>query len=205
MVFVCIPKQVIEMNIKISKSVLFAILAVILAIGAYWYWSPFIAIQQMQSAAKAGDADAFNDHVDYPRLRESLKGQMSAMIAQKMEASKNSDNPFAAFGSALGLLMVDKIIDAMVRPELVMKGMQNGKFGPKSEKSDNEPSSNTNKSGTTETTTRWDFERKGVDKLIAYAKSDSDQAGDNNSSVVFERSGFANWKLTEIRLPALKP
>lgn len=36
MVFVCIPKQVIEMNIKISKSVLFAILAVILAIGAYW-------------------------------------------------------------------------------------------------------------------------------------------------------------------------
>ena len=61
------------MNIKISKSVLFAILAVILTIGASWYWSPFLAIKQMQSAAKVGDADTFNDYVDYPRLRESLK------------------------------------------------------------------------------------------------------------------------------------
>lgn len=204
-VFICTLKQPTHMNIKISKSVLFAILAVILTIGAYWYWSPFLAIKQMQSAAKVGDADTFNDYVDYPRLRESLKGQMSAMIAKKMDASKNSDNPFAAFGSALGLLMVDKIIDAMVRPELVMKGMQNGKFGPKSEKSGEEPSAKMDKSGTTETTTRWDFDRKGTDKLIAYAKSDSEQAGDNKFGIVFERSGFANWKLTEIRLPALEP
>jgi len=193
------------MNIKISKSVMFAMLAVILAIGAYWYWSPFLALKQMQSAAKVGDADAFNDHVDYPRLRESLKGQMSAMIAQKMDASKKSDNPFAAFGSVLGLLMVDKIIEAMVRPEVVMKAMQNGKFGPNSEKSGDEPSSNTDKSATTETTTRWDFDRKGTDKLIAYAKSDSEHAGDNKFGLVFERTGFANWKLTEIRLPALEP
>jgi hypothetical protein len=193
------------MNIKISKSVLFAMLAVILAIGAYWYWSPYLALKQMQSAAKVGDADAFNDHVDYPRLRESLKGQMSAMIAQKMDASKKSDNPFAAFGSVLGLLMVDKIIEAMVRPEVVMKAMQNGKFGPNSEKSGDEPSSNTDKSATAETMIRWDFERKGADKLIAHAKSESEQVVDNKASVVFERSGFANWKLTEIRLPALKP
>ena len=192
------------MNIKISKSVLFAILAAIFALGAYWYWSPFLVIRQMQSAARVGDADAFNDHVDYPRLRESLKGQMSAMIADKMGASKNSDNPFAVFGSALGLLMVDKMVDAMVRPELVMKGMQNGKFGPKVEKSDSEPSSSTDTSATKDSVLRWDYDRKGTDKLIAYAKSGGDQASSITVGIVFERSGFANWKLTEIRLPALK-
>ena len=68
------------MNIKISKSVLFAILAAIFALGAYWYWSPFLVIRQMQSAAKVGDADAFNDHVDYPRLRESLKGHLNSTL-----------------------------------------------------------------------------------------------------------------------------
>ena len=193
------------MNIKISKPVLFAIFAAIISVAAYWYWSPYLAIRQMQSAAKAGDADAFNDHVDYPKLRESLKGQFSAVLAEKMGASKNSDNPFAAFGSAIGLLMVDKIVDAMVRPELVMKGMQSGKFGPKTEKSDSESSSSTDTSAAKESKPRWDYDRKGTDKVIAYAKSDSDQAGDNKVGIVFERSGFANWKLTEIRMPALKP
>ncbi len=193
------------MNIKISKATLAALLVAILAVAAYWYWSPYLAIRQMQSAAKAGDADAFNDHVDYPRLRESLKGQMSAMIADKMSASKDSSNPFAALGSALGLLMVGKMVDAMVRPELVMRGIQNGKFGPKPEKSDSEPNSGAATTAAKELKPRWDYDRKGTDKVIAYAKGDSEEPGDNKVGIVFERSGFANWKLTEVRLPAPKP
>ena len=119
------------MNIRIGKSAFAAILVALLAVAAYWYWSPFLAIREMQFAAKANDADAFNSHVDYPRLRESVKGQFSALMAEQIGKSTDSKNPFAALGTMLGLAMVDKFVDAMVRPEVVMRGMQSGQFSLK--------------------------------------------------------------------------
>lgn len=185
------------MNIRIGKSALVVILAALLTITAYWYWSPFIAIKSMQSAAQASDADAFNNHVDYPRLRDSLKGQFSAIMAEKMGKSGDSKNPFEEIGSMLGLAMVDKVVDAMVRPETVMRGMKSGQFGPK-------PSvPKTPELGGAETTAekkqKWTYERKGADLLIAYPEGpvpNKEKVG-----IVFERSGFAHWKLTELRLP----
>ncbi len=43
-----------------------ALLALVLSIGAHWYYSPYIAMNSMVSAAKAKDADKFNEYVDYP-------------------------------------------------------------------------------------------------------------------------------------------
>ena len=192
------------MNIKISKATLTAILVAILALAAYWYWSPYLVIRQMQSAAKSGDADAFNDHVDYPKLRGSLKGQFSAMIADSVQASSESKNPFAALGSMLGLAMVDKMVDAMVRPELVMQGMKNGQFGPGAQQTDSQPPTPSDAQPTNDGKVRWAYDRKGTDKLVAYVQDDSAAEG-KQVGIVFERSGFANWKLTELRMPSLKP
>jgi hypothetical protein len=118
-----------RMNSRVVKG---GVVAALVVIAAYWYGSPLLAIRQMQSAAKAGDADAFSDHVDYPRLRESFKGKFSAMFAQRMAAQSNSDNEFAKAGAALGMMlgtaMVNQFVDAMVRPEVVMRAMQEGKL-----------------------------------------------------------------------------
>lgn len=191
------------MNIKISKAALAALLAVILAVAAYWYWSPYLAIRQLQSAAKSGDADAFNDHVDYPKLRESLKGQFSALIADSMQTATESKNPFAALGTMLGLAVVDKMVDAMVRPELVMQGMKTGQFRPEGRPADNRPPAASDVPPAKDERVRWAYDRKGVDKLVAYTQDDTATDG-KRVGTVFERSGFANWKLTEIRIPSLK-
>jgi len=191
------------MNIRIGKSAIAGIFVAVTAVAAYWYWSPFLAIREMQSAAKSNDADAFNAHVDYPRLRESLKGQLSSFMTAEMAKSADSKNPFAALGTMLALTMVDKMVDAMVRPEAVMHGMQSGQFSPKS-------SSAARSAGTADKPTKqsdkpkWSYVRKGADKLIAYSE---DAAGkdDKKFGIVFERSGFANWKVTELRLPSFKP
>jgi len=58
-----------------------------MVVGAYWYWSPFLAMHQLRTAAREGDTDSFNDRVNYPRLRESLKGQFSAMMAEKLDGA----------------------------------------------------------------------------------------------------------------------
>ena len=193
------------MNIRIGKSTLAAILVAMLAGAAYWYWSPFLAIRAMQSAARTSDADAFNTHVDYPRLRESLKSQFSALMAEHVGQSADPKNPFEALGTMLGLAMVDKMVDAMVRPETVMRGMQSGNFGPKASDLDSEPTATADSSKSGGGKPKWSYVRKGADKLIAYTDADTGP-DDKKVGIIFERSGFADWKVTELRLPpSLKP
>lgn len=188
-----------------TKTVAAVAIVVALSLGAYWHWSPVLALRAMQSAAMSGDADAFNDRVDYPKLRESLKGQMSALFTNKLSSQPTpSDNEFAkagaALGTMLGVAMVDKMVDAFVRPEVVMRAMQEGKVMPK--KGGEAPSgSQPQKEASDEA--NWTSDRNGVDKYIAYVSKPGEPA-ENRLGLVLERSGFASWKLTEIRLPAAK-
>jgi hypothetical protein len=60
------------------------VLAVGVGVGAYGYYAPIMAMQGMQAAAEQRDADTFNQYVDYPQLRESLKGQLAGMMATQL-------------------------------------------------------------------------------------------------------------------------
>lgn len=186
-----------------SKAIRYGAVALVLAIAAYWYWSPLLAVHQLQSAAKAGDADTFNDHVDYPRLRESLKGQLTAAFTEHMASQQAPDNDFgkagAALGAMLGMAMVDKMVDAFVRPETVMRAMQEGKMVPRRPA---DTASEPGSVGDSDNKVSWSSERKSVDKYIAYASKPGDTAN-QRIGLVLERSGFATWKMTEIRVPAL--
>lgn len=186
-----------------SKSIRLSAVAIVLGIAAYWYWSPIVAIWQMQSAAQAGDADSFNDHVDYPRLRESFKGQFSALLTKRMGSQPDTSGTDlakagTALGTMLGLAMVDRVVDTMVRPEVVMQAMKDGKLGPQQRAADN-VSPNVQTAPAKKTT--WTTERKGVDKYIAYG-GEADSAVAERIGLVLERSGFATWRLTEVRLPS---
>lgn len=183
-----------------SNTLRAVIVVAAVAVAAYWYWSPFLAMHQMREAARAGNADTFNDHVDYPRLRESLKGQFSSRLTEKMASEPEPKNEYAKAGAALGSMfavaLVDKMVDAFVRPETVMRAMQQGKVTPR--RSPGEAAS----SATTDEANKvaWTSERKGVDKLIAYGNRPG-QSENQRVGFVLERTGFARWKLTEIRLP----
>lgn len=191
-----------------SKTIKAAAVIAIVAIAGYWYWSPFLAVRQLQAAAQKRDADAFNERVDYPKLRESLKGQFSAMMAEQMAVTRDSSNPFAALGTMLGLAVANQFVDAMVRPETVMRAMQDGQLSPKTKQPSGAPSSEkpeAAKAESQEDKPKWSYERKNVDKLIAYATDSKkpDVPNQQKFGMVFERNGFANWKLTEFRLPAM--
>lgn len=198
-----------------------ALVAAVLALAAYWYWSPWLAIHQMRNAAKAGDAAAFNERVDYPLLRESLKGQLSSAIgarsAEKPEQSESrsgSGSDIARAGKALGSLfataMVDRMVDVFVRPETVMRVMQEGKLMPRRESRSRAPGDTPpDEGGDVEDSNAsskrepiWTTERPGIDTFILYARR-AGQAEDRRTGLVLQRRGFASWVLTEIRLPAL--
>ncbi|UUZ77389.1 hypothetical protein LP414_09280 [Polaromonas sp. P1(28)-13] len=93
-----------------------------------------------------------------------------------------------------------------------MRAMQNGQMSPKAKPAGEAPAQPADKpvdqaqQDPKDTKPKWTYERKGVDKLIAYATDPQkpDAQNPEKLGVVFERSGFANWKLTEVRLPAVK-
>ncbi len=190
----------VTIHINLGRAALAAVAACLVAVGAYWYASPYLAIRQIQAAAQAGDAQALNERVDYPRLRDSLKAQMSAMVADKL-GKPDSNNPFAALGGVLGLAVVDTVVDAMVRPDVVMMGLRSGKFAaaPKATGGGGEAAPGAAPAPQPQADA-WVYERQGLDRLVAY-RSRNGAADVSGASLVFERSGFANWKLSDIRLP----
>lgn len=179
-----------------TKSILAALVLAVAGIGSYWYFSPYLTIKSMRDAAQTADADAFNDKVDYPKVRESLKGQMSAMMAEKLGPT---DNGFAAFGAMLGMAVVNQMVDAMVRPEMVMRSMQNGEFKSMPNAGKDTPSGQADQKKV-----EWILDRKSANKVIAYSQEFGQAAPNKDFGLVFERSGFADWKLSEIRIGTLK-
>lgn len=175
-----------------SKLVIVAAAVAVAGIGAYWHYSPYLAMRSMRAAAEAKDADAFNERVDYPKLRESLKGQMAAVLTDRIGSKGASQNSMEAAGTALALAFVNPLIDALVRPEMVMKAMAKGELDLKPGKA---PTAEPTKAPD------WEVKRLGMNKVIAYAQDPSNPDAEK-VGVVFERTGFVDWKLTELRLPA---
>lgn len=168
-----------------------ALILVVAGVAAYWWWSPLMSLQKMRDAVKTSDAVTFNQHVDYPKLRASLKGEIGAQL----------DNATAAVGapvkteqSMLGKLLMDRFVDALVQPEAVMQIMRRGVL-----KESNEPQPPESDSDKLD----WISERVGVNTFIAYVGKPSEPQQDR-IGMVLERDGFAHWRLTGLRMPSLQ-
>jgi hypothetical protein len=181
------------------------ILAFAALVAAYWYGSPYLAIHQIQRAVQQHDVDAFNEHVDYPALRESLKGQTAALMG--IDLGKPDKNPLASLGTMLAMALSDRMVDALVRPELVMQAMKTGRLkdsgttpGSAATPGASTPgSSSPAPSAAPERKPRWRVQRQSLDVIVADPSGTQESGG---IQFVFRRHGFADWKLAEIRLPA---
>lgn len=188
-----------------------------LALLAYWYGSPYLTIHAMRSAAQARDAEAFNAYIDYPSIREDLKDQFSGMMADQLEGPARRHGGLAqagaALGAMLGMAVADRAVDAMVRPQYIMRAMEDGQFDTKRRRGrdrrassdDGDRHGQGDGSGAppdqpAREKVHWRHERQGVNRLIAYPER-ADGSSGQQVGLVMERRGFADWKLTAIRLP----
>lgn len=162
---------------KQSKGIPAALLAVVVAVAAYWYWSPLFVVHQMKEAVRVHDVEAFNSHVDFPALRENMKDDI---------AGKPGDDALSGFGRLLGGV----VVDALVRPEAVMFVLEHGDFAKKhSERHEERDRGEEPASG--EAKPKWVTERDGVNRYIIR---------NDKIALVFVRNGFADWKLSELHL-----
>lgn len=100
------------------------VIAALMAVGAYAA-SPLLAVRGLQTAARDGDADKLQRLVDFPAVRESLKGQLNALIIESMRSDPElRDNPFAGFAAVLAPAIVNQAVDGYVTPDGLARMLQ---------------------------------------------------------------------------------
>lgn len=175
------------------KSILITLLVLFVT---YLIASPYITVYQMKRAAEQHDVQALSSYIEYPSVRQSLKDQLNGEVADKL-GGDIKDNPFAALGSALAGVVVDKLVDAYVTPNAIEHLMAGEK--PKSAGAAKEP-------------VPVDADNQPVDKKKPWADASMSYQSFNRFVVTVKTEGGATsrfvlhrvglgWKLSEIVLP----
>lgn len=162
------------------RKIVAALLVLLLAAAAWWYASPIWTLHAMQAAAKDHDATRLSAHVDYPALREDLKGDLGAYVM-----SESAKAPAGAWnlGAALAMAFLGPVLDAVVTPQGVAAMLAQQDKDPKAAKP--VPVS---------TGDHPVIERDGLDTFRVHGKDAA------KGALVFRRHGLG-WKLAGVDLP----
>jgi hypothetical protein len=176
-------------RINMSGKAKFYVIAVLIAFGAWFFFTPHLAVRGMRSAIEEKDAVELSNYVDFPALKESLKASLSARLASEV-AKEKEGNPFAILGAAMGEAFIKPMIDVLVTPEslaMIMKGIN-----PQPTES-TEPS----KSSDEDIDTSMSYE--SCNRFVVMVKKKGPAA--EPLVLVFHRDGLFSWKLSALRLP----
>jgi hypothetical protein len=159
------------------RKFILAAMAFIAAAAGWWYLSPYWTLHQMQSAARRGDAKQLSQYIDYPAVREDLKGEIRRAILKRAATAKQNDGS-AALGSAFALALIDPLVDAVITPQALEAAFARSKQIEKNRKAPKLP----------EVPSHPVIERHGLDRFTVRGKDHS------KGSLLFARSGFG-WRL----------
>ncbi len=167
----------------------YLIIIVFVTFGVWFYFTPHMAVSEMESAAEARDAARLSEYVNYPELKESLKAEFSTTLSATARQKTNNDL-LSTLGAALVAGFVDPMIDTLVTPEglaMMMKGNVS---------KDNKQAS-ASKSSDTDVKTSSSYESFNRFVVVASRKD----APNEPVQLVFNRHGLFDWKLSSVRLP----
>jgi len=175
-----------------KKKTAVAVAAILVAALAAATWaSPHWTLYRMRAAVDARDAGALARYVDFPRLRESVKVQVMRRLGAGGALSESRRNPFAAFGQAMALAVIDPVVDAAVSPSGVAAMLDAGeiRFQPKRE----EPPP-----------IEDERVREKVNYDLSYRswrQAVVQRADGGGVAFVLDRDGLWHWKLAAVELP----
>jgi hypothetical protein len=163
--------------------------AVLLLAGGLYFGSAYLAARNLKEAALSADADKLDAAVDFPSVRESLKSQMSTALMKKMnDDPQMKDNPFAGLGMMMMPAIVDRAVDTFVTSDglaALVRGTKpaEAKDAPRTENPD----------------VQYDYQWVSADRFRV--KLTNVKKHEPGPSLVFDRRGFATWKLIKVELP----
>jgi hypothetical protein len=170
--------------------------ALVVGVVAYGVAAPYITVYQIKEAAEKRDAVALSEHIDFPSVRQSLKDQMNASIAQKIGSDQAMQDSFlGSLGKQVGGLFVDKVVEVYVTPSGIRQLMLGEK--PKVLEVEVPAAESGEKPEPSEKPLSHSSMRYvSLDRFVVYHKN---KAG-KEAQFVLHRQGI-QWKLSEIVLP----
>ena len=165
------------------------IAGVLVLFGAAYVGSPYWAARQFRNAALGGDVDRLEDAVDFPAVRDSLKGQLTVALTEKM----NNDpalkgNPFAGIGMMMMPAMISSTVDGFVTPHGIAAMMRRGKVERAKNSTEISPDIS------------YDYDYRGLDRFAVTVRRPDDDVA-QAPSFVFERRGIFSWKMIRMQIP----
>jgi len=161
--------------------------------AAVWlYFTPYLAMNQLQKAAKAGDTQAMNELVDFPSLRESVKHNVRSAVANEM--GQRSHGALGTLGGLLAGALAGPVVDAFVTPDGIAALTQGQRPGSR-------------RDGAIDSVVNANSKdvkvKRGYESLDLFVVHFIDRDdGKEKMALLMRRDGLTHWRLTGIRLPA---
>lgn len=183
-----------------KKLMIFGAVAAALVLLAAYLASPLLAANALKSAAQSSDADKLQRLVDFPAVRESLKGQLNAMVLQSIESDPDlKDNPFAGFAAVMAPALVNQAIEGYVTAEGLSAMMAANKPVAGAAPSNAPARVSPSKPPAASPEPVFEHRYKDLDTyLITSVSAENPKA---RFSFVLHRQGLFGWRLTRIELP----
>ena len=187
-------------EVRAAPKVWWKPLAIVLALLAVAFIAagPYITVYQIKQAAKARDAEAMAEHVDFLSVRASLKDQLNAFVMKRASESEElKNNPFAALGMALAGTFVEKMVDSYVTPD----GLTALMAGDKPQKPGSRPST-TGSPGSSSGSEKEPFANAsyGYEGFSKFVVEVTDKQGEA-VRFILRHEGLFGWRLSDIRVP----
>src|SRR5437879_1880055 len=87
-----------------------AVAAVVICYVIY----PYYSLYQLQNAVQSGDIKAIEDRIDWPRLREGLKGDLAAAMSADLDKKAQKDEPGEKMATNIARVFSGPLISSMV-------------------------------------------------------------------------------------------
>lgn len=179
---------------KGGKRLLTAVAVAALLLAVTSYASPWWRLHQLQGAVAQRDAARVAAFVDFPALRASVKAQVVASMEGPAQPGAASDNPFAAFGKAMALAVIDPVVDAAVSPAGVLAMLEAGELRVARHSGRNAGREAEQPADAGRQEARYALSYQSWDR-VAIARADRD-----GGAFILHRHGLWDWKLGGIAL-----
>ncbi|WP_157667452.1 DUF2939 domain-containing protein [Comamonas serinivorans] len=172
------------------------VVAGVLAAAGVWGGAPYYTAHQIKQAVERGDAAALAKHVDFDRVRASLKRQLTEGVTRHLPEGARS-GVIADLGGLLASRATDAALQALITPEgvtdLLAGRMVNPLDRPSADQGAPEPAPTRDAD-----TPRPSAGYVGWDQFQVQLP-----AKGRNVNLMLTREGVLSWRLTDIELPDL--
>jgi hypothetical protein len=185
---------------------LFAISVV--AVAGWIVW-PYYAVYDLAVAVRDGDVSSLEARVAWDSVRQGLRGDLNAVLLQKLSTDAKSDTSSgAALGAGLAVMLgpaiIDRMVDSYVTPQAIAAAIRANRTDNVSPDTANVPR-NFNETIQAAHRIRWDqikyaFFSGGPLTFRVEFIPDHDPPLQHPTEFRFQWEG--NWKLTRIILPS---